>query len=56
MFNLEESIVAWRGQMISAGVKNPEILRELESHLREDWARRVESATSLAAGRMSASL
>jgi len=43
MFNLEQSISEWRGQMLSAGVKHPEILDELESHLREDWARRVES-------------
>ena len=43
MFNLEQSISAWRGQVRSAGVRNPEILDELESHLREDYARRVES-------------
>lgn len=46
MFNLEQSISEWRGQMLSAGVKNPEIVDELESHLREDWARRVESGES----------
>jgi hypothetical protein len=46
MFNLEQSISEWRGQMRSAGVKNPEIVDELESHLREDWARRVESGES----------
>jgi hypothetical protein len=43
MFNLEQSISTWRKQMGSAGVKNPDILEELESHLREDWARRVQS-------------
>ena len=43
MFNLEQSISEWRGQMLSAGVKNPDIVDELESHLREDWARRVQS-------------
>jgi len=32
--------------MLSAGVKNPDIVDELESHLREDWARRVESGES----------
>jgi hypothetical protein len=46
MFNLEQSISKWRRQMQSAGVKNPEIVDELESHLREDWARRVESGES----------
>jgi len=29
--------------MLSAGIKNPEIVDELESHPREDWARRVQS-------------
>src|SRR6185503_18535296 len=46
MFNLEQSISEWRGQMLSAGVRNPEIVDELESHLREDWARRVQSGES----------
>jgi hypothetical protein len=46
MFNLEQSISEWREQMLSAGVKNPDIVDELESHLREDWARRVESGES----------
>src|SRR5215212_6543607 len=46
MFNLEQSILEWRRQMLSAGVKNPDILDELESHLREDWARRAESGES----------
>jgi hypothetical protein len=46
MFNLEQSISEWRRQMLSAGVKNPEIVDELESHLREDWERRVQSGES----------
>src|SRR5204863_8732620 len=46
MFNLEQSISEWRRQMLSAGLKNPDIVDELESHLREDWARRVESGES----------
>ena len=46
MFNLEQSISEWRGQMLSAGVKTPDIVDELESHLREDWARRVQSGES----------
>jgi hypothetical protein len=43
MFNLEQSISQWRRQMQSAGVKNAEILDELEGHLREDVARRMQS-------------
>jgi Clp amino terminal domain, pathogenicity island component len=46
MFNLEQSISEWRGQMVAAGVKNPDIVDELESHLREDWERRVQSGES----------
>src|SRR4026208_1775548 len=46
MFNLEQSISEWRGQMLSAGVNNPDIVDELESHLREDWARRVQGGES----------
>ncbi len=46
MFNLEQSLSEWRGQMLSGGVKNPDIVDELESHLREDWARRVQSGES----------
>ena len=46
MFNLEHSISEWRGQMLSAGVENPDIVDELESHLRDDWARRVDSGES----------
>src|SRR5882762_8056976 len=43
MFNLEQSVSEWRRQMQSVGVKNPDIVDELESHLRDDWARRVQS-------------
>src|SRR3954463_3962825 len=46
MFNLEQSISEWRRQMQSVGVKNPDIVDELESHLREDLARRVQSGES----------
>jgi hypothetical protein len=46
MFNLEQSISAWRRQMQSVGITNPEIVDELESHLREDLARRVQSGES----------
>jgi Clp amino terminal domain, pathogenicity island component len=46
MFNLEQSISEWRLQMQSVGVKNPDIVDELESHLREDLARRMQSGQS----------
>ncbi|HUR46517.1 MAG TPA: Clp protease N-terminal domain-containing protein [Candidatus Saccharimonadales bacterium] len=46
MFNLEQSVAKWRRQMWSAGVMNPDIVEELESHLREDWAERVQSGES----------
>ena len=46
MFDLEQSISAWRRQMLSAGLKNSDIVDELESHLREDWERRVQSGES----------
>ena len=46
MFNLEQSVSEWRRQMQSGGVKNPGIVDELESHLREDLARRVQSGES----------
>jgi hypothetical protein len=36
MFNLEQSIADWRRQMSSAGIKSPELLDELESHLWEE--------------------
>jgi hypothetical protein len=46
MFNLENSIIEWRRQMIAAGVKDTNVLDELESHLRED----VESRMAAGAG------
>src|SRR5689334_10989039 len=46
MFNLEQAISQWRRQMRSAGVRNPDIMDELESHLREDLARRAQSGES----------
>src|SRR4051812_11489070 len=46
MFNLEQSISEWRRQMQSVGARNPDIVDELESHLREDLARRVQSGES----------
>ena len=36
MFNLDQAITEWRRQMIAGGMKFPEVLDEMESHLRED--------------------
>lgn len=35
MFDLEQAIADWRGQMLAAGINTPAPLEELESHLRE---------------------
>jgi hypothetical protein len=37
-FNLETAVAEWKRQMAANGVQQPEILDELESHLREDVA------------------
>jgi len=36
MFDLDQAIAEWRRQMLSAGIKSPVPLEELEIHLRED--------------------
>jgi len=36
MFNLEKEIVDWRSHIVQAGIARPEILDELESHLRSE--------------------
>lgn len=46
MFNLEQAISDWRGQMLAAGIKSPVPLDELEIHLREDFERQVKSGLS----------
>jgi hypothetical protein len=46
MFNLEQQIKAWRGELSRAGINSPEVLAELESHLREQTARLVGSGLS----------
>ena len=48
MFDLEQSIVEWRRQMLAAGIKNPVPLEELESHLREDVERQIRGGTEAA--------
>jgi hypothetical protein len=43
MFNLDQAITAWRQQMAAGGIKAPEILNELESHLRDDMEQQIQS-------------
>jgi hypothetical protein len=43
MFNLETAIAEWRRQMLAAGIKTPVPLDELESHLREEIERQIQS-------------
>ena len=45
MFNLEPSITEWRRQMAASGINSFAVLDELESHLREDMDRMVQSGS-----------
>ena len=46
MFDLENSIVDWRKQMLAAGIKTPVPLAELEIHLREEIEQQLKSGLS----------
>jgi hypothetical protein len=46
MFDLEQSIKEWRQQMLTAGIKTPVPLDELENHLRDEIERQIQSGTS----------
>jgi len=46
MFNLEQSITAWRNQMLAAGIQTPVPLDELELHLREEIEQRLRAGFS----------
>jgi len=46
MFNLDEAITEWRRQARAEGIKSPELLDELESHLREDVEQRIQSGVN----------
>ena len=46
MFDLEQSINAWRRQMLAAGIQDPGVLDELESHLREEMQRSSRPGSS----------
>jgi membrane protease YdiL (CAAX protease family) len=43
MFNLEQAIAEWRRRMLTAGIKTPVPLEELDIHLREDVERQMKS-------------
>jgi len=49
MFELEQAIVRWRQQMLAGGIKTPELLAELESHLRDEIERQTGAGVSDAA-------
>jgi hypothetical protein len=48
MFNLDHAIADWRRIMAAAGIQSPDVLDELESHLREDIERRVKAGADAA--------
>jgi len=43
MFDLEQSIGEWRQRMLARGIKSPEPMEELESHLRDEIERQMKS-------------
>ena len=47
MFDLEQSIARWRRKMAARGINRPEILDELEAHLREDLEAQLKSGADL---------
>jgi hypothetical protein len=46
MFDLERAIAEWREQLSSDGISSPEVLDELESHLRDDIEQQMRSGLS----------
>jgi uncharacterized protein involved in exopolysaccharide biosynthesis len=47
MFDLDRELAKWRREMGAAGLKSPDIIRELEEHLRDDIEQQVRSGISL---------
>jgi hypothetical protein len=43
MFDLEMAIAEWRREMLAGGIKSPEVLDELEAHLRTDFEQQMQS-------------
>ena len=41
MFDLEKAIAEWRRDMVARKIKQPEVLDELECHLRDDFAEQI---------------
>src|SRR5688572_4681025 len=46
MFDLELAISEWRRQMAASGIDSPEVIDELESHLRDDIEQQTRSEIS----------
>ncbi|EEF62679.1 permease prefix domain 1-containing protein [Pedosphaera parvula] len=46
MFNLDQAITEWRRQMVAGGIKSPEALEELESHLRDEVEQQMRLGAS----------
>jgi leader peptidase (prepilin peptidase)/N-methyltransferase len=49
MFDLDKAIENWRLQMLTAGIKTPVPLEELENHLREEVEQQVRAGSSVQA-------
>ncbi|HTL54819.1 MAG TPA: hypothetical protein VL361_04035 [Candidatus Limnocylindrales bacterium] len=47
MFDLEQAIEHWRGQLLEAGIQSAEVVAELEAHLREDIDRQTKAGISV---------
>ncbi len=46
MLNLDEALTEWRRQMVAGGIKSPQVLDELECHLRDDVAEQMRAGAS----------
>jgi len=46
MLDLERELAEWRREITAAGLNTPDIIRELESHLREDIEQQMKSGVS----------
>jgi hypothetical protein len=46
MFNLDQAISQWRWHMAAGGIKTPDVLDELESHLRDDVDQQMRAGLS----------
>jgi hypothetical protein len=46
MIEIEQEIAAWRRQMVAGGIESPQVLDELESHLRDDMEEQMRAGLS----------